>query len=155
MVNIIANRHKAGVPRLEDNASYDLHYQPRDFVDKPWRTQMQKTNIFPVDTLHFPNGQWYWARIVSQVDDNTTAEGDLYLFIPGFMRGDADAGKAYGKWAEIHSYDGGEIMAYIGSDKDVPISGHNAYVLDDYEASTIDDAVAWVNSTMLDLVNEY
>lgn len=155
MVNIIANRHKAGVPLLEHRAYYDLHYEGADFVDETWRTQMQKTSIFPVDKLHFPNGQWYWARIVSQVDNNITVEGDLYVFDPGFHLPATDADNAYGKWAEIHIYDGGEIRAYIGSDSGVPTSGYNAYELDYYEASSLDDAVAWVNSTMLDLVNEY
>ena len=153
MVNIIANRHKAGVPRIKDNGYDDLHYHSRDFKDHPWRTQMQRTSIFPVDTLHFPNGQWYWARIVASVDDNgTTAEGDIYVFDPGFEPSDTDAGKAYGKWAEVYNYDG-NITAYIGSDRDVPTSGYNASELDYYETLTIDDAVAWVNSTMLNLVN--
>lgn len=155
MVNIIASRRKAGVPRLEHNANYDLHYQSYDFVDHPWRTQMQATNIFPVDTLRFPNGQWYWARIVSQVDeDGTTAEGDLYVFDPGFKRSDTDAGKAFGKWAEIHNYDE-NIIAFIGADSGVPTSGYNASELDYYEPGTIDNAVAWVDSYMRNLVNEY
>lgn len=146
MVNIIASRHKAGVPLLEYRAYYDLHYEGADFVDETWRTEMQKISVFPVDTLHFPNGQWYWARIVPKADDNITVEGNLYVFDPGFK---------CGKWAEIHIYDGGEIRAYIGSDSGVPLSGYNAYELDCYEASTIDDAVAWVNSTMPNLVDKH
>lgn len=156
MVNIIANRHKAGVPTVEDDGWCDLHYN-RDFQYHAWRADMWETTRFPVDTTHFPNGKWYWARIVSQVDDNgTTAEGDIYVFDPGFKRGDTDAGNAYGKWAEIRDYGyGEEVRAYIGSNKGVPTSGYNAYELDDYEASSLDDAVAWVNNTMLNLVNEY
>lgn len=155
MVNIIASGRKAGVPRLEHNDNYDLHYQSYDFVDHPWRTQMQETNIFPVDTLRFPNGKWYWARMVVQVpEEDTTAEGDLYLFDPGFKVTDTDAGKAYGKWAEIQNWPE-NIIAFIGADSGVPTSGPNASELDYYEPGTIDNAVAWVNRTMLNLVNEY
>ena len=152
MVNIIANRHKAGVPRIKDNGDWDLHYSASNFKYQPWRTQMQATNIFPVDTLHFPNGQWYWARIVTQ-DEDTTHEGDLYVFDPGFKRTDPDAGKTYDKWAEVYNYDG-EIRAYIGSE-DVNEAIYGGDVVDSYETNNIDSGVAWVNRTMLDFVNKF
>lgn len=152
MVNIIANRHKAGVPRLKDNGDYELHYSATNFRYKPWRTEMQATNIFPVDTLHFPNGQWYWARIVRKVDDDgTTVEGDLYVFDPGFKETDPDAGKTYDKWAEVYNYDG-DIWAYIGSEN-VNEAIYGGDVVDSYETSGIDNGVAWVNRTMLDFAN--
>jgi hypothetical protein len=154
MVNIIANRHKAGVPRVVYNPNYDMQYKGGDFTDETWSKEMQKTSIFPVDTLHFPNGQWYWARIVSKDEDGTTHEGDLYVFDPGYHFPASDSGKLYGKWAEIHSYDE-NIIAFIGSHWNVPTSGYNAYELDYYEPGTIDNAVAWVNRRMLDLANEY